>query len=188
LTEEFQAQRRFALIDARLDRRLRHLQLESARQTKSRFLVEYLQRLSDLQNLTSLIRRKNYLLGRETLPEVLLDTGTLAADFFERAFDLSWESMITLFKPTVYEQTVAQALAQVDHINFLPWVDFWCARYMLEFLRRTRQISFGVEPVVAYFLAREHELRVVRTIVAGKIFNYPSDRLDARRKDVYLNA
>lgn len=185
LTQEFQDTRRFALVDARLDRRLRLLQVDAARKVKNKFLIDYLQRLSDMQNITSTIRRKIHLLGRDTLPEVLLATGTLPPSFFERMFDLGWESIAAALHPTEYGTVIENALQQVEQRNFLPLLDGWCASYMIEFLRRAKRYSFGIEPVLAYYLARDHEIRVVRTIVTGKLFNYPLERLRTRLKELY---
>jgi vacuolar-type H+-ATPase subunit C/Vma6 len=132
-----------------------------------------------------MIRRKSLLLEREGLSDVLLDTGTLAPAFFERIYDTGWESFAAAVKPTEYGSMVTNALSYVDQSNFLSMVDFWCLRDMLEFLRRTKQICFGIEPVLAYYLARDHELRVVRAIWTGKRFHYPQERLKSRMKELY---
>ena len=100
ISEAFQSTRQFALIDHRLDRRLRAMQLEIARNAHSTFLVHYLQRLADIHNITTLIRRKTHELGRDELSDALLDTGTLAISFFEKVYDTGWESIATAFKPT----------------------------------------------------------------------------------------
>ncbi len=185
ITEEFQSTRRFALVDYHLDRRLRILQLEIARNAKSNFIVEYIQRLSDIQNITATIRRRIHLLGHESLLEALLDTGTIAPSFFEKIYDIGWESVITAFKPTEYDKAVTKALSQVEQRNFLPTLDFWCSSYMIEFLRRTKQICFGIEPVLAFYLARDHELKIVHAILNGKRFTYSQEKLKIRMKELY---
>lgn len=185
ITEEFQTAQNFAIVDYRLDRRLRVLQLEIAREAKSHFVVDYIQRLSDVQNITTTIRRKTHLLGRESLSETLLDTGMLTVSFFEGIYDSGWESVATAFKPTVYGKLVGKALEQAEQHDFFPLLDFWCSSYLLEFLRKTRQICFGIEPVLTFYLAREHELKIVRAILNGKRFNYPLERLKTRMKDLY---
>jgi len=185
ISDEFQSTRRFAIVDYRLDRRLRLLQLEIARQTKSEFMVEYIRRLSDIQNITSTIRRKAHLLGRESLLKALLDTGTIAPSFFEKIYDTGWESIVAAFKPTEYDKVIAKALAQAEQSVFLPTLDFWCSSYMIEFLRKTKEICFGIEPVLVFYLARDHELKILRTILNGRKFNYPQEKLKVRMKELY---
>jgi V/A-type H+/Na+-transporting ATPase subunit C len=185
LTETFQQQPRFALIDYRLNRRLRRWQLEIARQAANTFVAEYIQRLSDIQNITSTFRRKLHRLNRDSLQAELLETGTLAPSFFEGLYDLGWESVSAMFKPTAYSDIVDHALTQAEQSPFLPSLDFWCSRAMTAFLQRTRQITFGIEPLLAYYLHRDHELKMVRTILAGRTFHYSRDQLQIRLQEVY---
>jgi len=185
LTETTQHRGDFCRIDYRLDRRLRALQLEIAQNAKSPFLVEYLQRLSDVQNITTIIRRKIHELGRDGLTDALLNAGTLDHTFLEKAHDSGWESMVTAFKPTEYSQMVADALAQVEQQNFLAILDACGSQYLIEFLQRAKQQTFGIEPVVVFYLARDHELKVVRTLWMGKAFDYAQEKLKLRTKKLY---
>lgn len=185
ITEEFQATRRFSLVDNRLDRKLRVLQLEIARQAPSRFMIEYLQCLSDIQNISTAIRRKFFRLGRDALAELLFDTGTLDFSFFERVYDGGWESMVAAFKPTEYDKVVARVIAEVNQESFLPILDVSCANYMIEFLQKAKRICFGIEPVIAFCLAWDNALKAVRVILAGKRFNYPHKKLQQRVRELY---
>lgn len=185
VTEEFQSSRRLALIDYRLDRRLRLLQLEIARKARNDFMIEYLQRLSDVLNISTTIRRKVRGFGRESLVEALLDTGTLAVSFFERLYEGGWESLASAFKPTAYETMVSKALAQLETPSFLAAIDVWAAHEMMEFLRTTKQICFGIEPALAFYLARDHELKLVRALWIGKIFYMAQNDLQIRMRELY---
>lgn len=185
IAEEFQATKRFSLVDCRLDQKLRELQLDIARRSNSRFMVEYLRRLSDIQNISTTFRRKLHRSGRESLAEVLLDTGTLATVFFERVYDSGWESMGAAFKPTEYDKVIAKAIAEVNQETFLPTLDVSCTNYMIEFLQNTKRLSSGIEPVLAFYLARDHELKAVRAILVGKKFDYSQENLQLRMRELY---
>lgn len=185
ITEDFQTNQRLTLIDARLHWRLRTLQLDLARQAKSAFLVEYLQRLSDIENISTTLRRKFHQSGRETLSAMLLTTGTLDIGFFERIYDGGWESLATALKPTPYDDLAARAISDLRPEIFFPTIDVVCANFMLNFLRKTKQKSTGVEPILAFYLARDQELRVVQMILAGKRFGYARDNIQQRMRELY---
>jgi V/A-type H+-transporting ATPase subunit C len=185
ITSEFQDTRRFAIVDYRLDRRLRALQLDIVRKAKNQFVIEYIQRLCDLDNLTSTFRRKFHLLDHESLADTLVDAGTIAVSFFEKVYDTGWESIVNAFKSTEYGNAVTKAIAHVEQPYFLAWLDVCCTGYLLEFLRKTKQISFGIEPLLAFYLARDHELKLVRTIWVGKQFEYTPDKLKIRMRELY---
>ncbi len=185
ITEAFQTTQRFSLVDTQLDRKLRGLQLDIAQQAKSPFMIEYLQRLSDTQNISTTIRRKFYRLGRDSLAEMLFETGTLVPSFFERVYDGGWESMTGAFKPTDYDKLVSHVIAEVNQESFLPTLDLNCANYMIEFLQKAKHISFGIEPVIAFCLALDNGLKVVQTVLSGKLFNFPHEKMQQRMRELY---
>jgi len=47
-------------------------------------------------------------------------------------------------------------------------VEQQCDDYLLGYLRQTMQIASGPQPVIAFFLAKEHEIRTVRLILTAK--------------------
>ncbi len=182
LTETLQNSTQFARIDYRLDQRLRALQFEIARKAPNAFLVAYLQRLSDVQNISAIIRRKTHELGRDGLQDAMLEGGTLDFTFLGKVYDLGWESMTTAFKPTEHGQWVANALAQIERPNFLAILDTCGAQYLIEFLHTARQHTFGIEQILAFHIVRDHELKVVRTLWMGKIFDYAQEKLALRNR------
>ena len=47
-------------------------------------------------------------------------------------------------------------------------VEQLCDQYMQGFLKSTSQITAGLQPVIAYLLMAEHEIRTVRLILTAK--------------------
>lgn len=185
ISEEYQSSQRLRIIDVRLRRRLRKMQIDIAKRARNAFLTEYLQRLSDTQNIATLLRQKFHQAGRESLAEMLLDAGTLGPIFFERIYDGGWESLAAAFKPTPYAQLAAEAVANLAPDAFFPALDVSCANFMLHLLRATKQMSAGIEPLLAFYLARDHELRMVQTILAGKRFGYAQQSIQQRLRELY---
>ncbi len=185
LTEEFPAHRKYALVDSRLDQVLRTMQTEYARRAKSTFLIDYFQRLSDLQNISIIVRRKWHQSEREALGEYLFKSGTLAPSFLERVCEGGWESLTSALKPTVYGKIMTDVMADVNQSSFLPLFDAICANAMMTHLRTAKYLSVGIEPVLAFYLAREHELKLVRLILAGKTFNYSKEHLGSRLRELF---
>jgi vacuolar-type H+-ATPase subunit C/Vma6 len=114
-----------------------------------------------------------------------METGTLDFTFLERIHDSGWESMVTAFKPTEYGKMVGDALVQIEHPCFLAILDACGSQYLIDYLRRVKQQCFGIEPVLAFYLARDHELKVVRTLWMGKAFAYAGEKLPLRAKTLF---
>lgn len=183
--EHFGSNSQFAVVDALLDRSLRTVQLTIARRERNGFLTDYLQRLSDICNISLVVRRKHHRLGREGLNELLYESGTLAPSFFERVYDGGWESLAAAFKSTDYAKLLTQILPEVTRKSFLPMLDAACDGFLLESLRRAKYVAQGAAPLLAFYLAREHELKLVRMLLAGKIFNMPQEQLRWRVREIY---
>jgi V/A-type H+-transporting ATPase subunit C len=47
-------------------------------------------------------------------------------------------------------------------------VEQQCDDYVMGYLRQTMQIAAGPQPVIAFLLAKEHEIRTVRLILTAK--------------------
>jgi V/A-type H+-transporting ATPase subunit C len=56
----------------------------------------------------------------------------------------------------------------------------------LEYLRRAKLVAFGIEPLVAYVHAKENELRIIRTIMVGKLNNVEPNVIKESLPRVYL--
>jgi hypothetical protein len=80
---------------------------------------------------------------------------------------------------------VSDALAQVERPNFLAILDACGAEYLIDYLQRTKQQCFGIEPILAFYLARDHELKIARTLWMGKAFDYAQEKLKLRAKKLY---
>ena len=57
--------------------------------------------------------------------------------------------------------------------------------YLISFLKRAKYVVFGLEPVVAYLLARENEVKMIRMIMIGKLNGLATDLLRSRLRDIY---
>ena len=44
----------------------------------------------------------------------------------------------------------------------------------------------GPEPVIAYLLAKENEIKIIRIIMVGKINRLPTEEIRERLRDVYV--
>ncbi len=57
---------------------------------------------------------------------------------------------------------------------------------ILGHLRKANLIAFGIEPLIAYLLTKENEVRMIRTIMVGKLNNLQPDRIKESLPRVYL--
>lgn len=182
LTDAFQQHPRLGSIDECLDRRLRAWQFEIARKAGNAFVMTYLQHCSDVQNISAAIRLKTHEIERERLAALMLEGGAVDADVLQKLYDSGWETMPAAIRHTGHDRWVSDALNQIDRPGFLAILDVCAARHLSDVLRTARQHTFGIEQILAFYLARDHELKAARTLWAGQRFGCSREKLRVRNR------
>jgi len=65
-------------------------------------------------------------------------------------------------------------------------LELWCDNQLISYLRQARQITFGLEPVFAFFIGKQFELQAVRMVLAGLRGGLPARALRERLRDLYV--
>ncbi len=61
----------------------------------------------------------------------------------------------------------------------------WCDDLLMEKIRPQKYQPFGIEPLAAYVLARESEMKSVRIILSGKLNQLPAEIIKERIRETY---
>ena len=62
----------------------------------------------------------------------------------------------------------------------------WCDNKIIQTIKPQKYNPFSVEPLVAYVLARENEIKTVRIILSAKANNLPEDSIRERVREMYV--
>lgn len=129
------------------------------------FLTNLFRIQVDMTNLRTMLRVKFL---QADPREVFLEGGFIEMDRLRQGLDLPYETLGQLFFATPYHHILdAGAGYVVTHGSFLK-AEQQCDDYAVGYLRQTTQIGSGPQPVVAFLLAKEHEIRTVRLILTAK--------------------
>jgi V/A-type H+-transporting ATPase subunit C len=168
-----------AVVDTTLDRLLHRIQLQLA--SASQFLTGFLGLHADIENLRTFVRLKasggaeKELAGE--MAASFLDGGTLALASLLAALPQPWEAVLDfLAKAPPYgvgdegfhDLLEAGQAAATGRRSFIR-VERLGRERELRYLRQTRYATFGHEPLAAFFLLRENELRNLRLLYAAKL-------------------
>jgi len=106
---------------------------------------------------------------RETeIENVFIEHGYIAVDTLRHAFDQSLESIPAIFANTPYHYILEAAVSYFNQNNSFLKLEQLCESHLLSFLASTDQITAGPQPVIAYLLRKENEIRTLRMILTGK--------------------
>ncbi len=57
--------------------------------------------------------------------------------------------------------------------------------FLIQVLKPAKYLSFGPEPVIAYYLAKVNEINLIRLVILAKLNNLPADLIKERLNNVY---
>ncbi len=152
-------------IDYAIDRVQAEYNLRKARQLKSIFLLGFFGIQIDLTNIRTMLRLK---FTESEQRNVFLGGGYIELERLHRGLELGYEALGPLFFVTPYYEVVESGANYLASNKSFLRLEQRCDEHLLGFLKTTIQIVTGPQPIIAYFLMKEHEIRTVRLILTAK--------------------
>ncbi len=152
-------------IDYEIDRVQAQYRLEAAMKQGSVFLSSLFRLRTDLYNIRTMLRLK---MGDEVRRDLFFDNGFVETGKFIEGLDMGMESVASLFFATPYHAVVEKGADYLRREESFIGLERECEDYELAFLKSAMSISAGPQPVLAYCLMKEHEIRTVRLVLGGK--------------------
>ena len=169
------------MIDYGIDRVQAEYKLKKAKELSSVFLESLFRIQIDLTNIRTMLRLK---LADRNEKNLFLHAGFVGCDRFVHALDLGYEALAPLFYSTPYHDVVEGGVSYLTDENSFLVLEKLCEEYLVGFLRSALAVTSGVQPVIAYFLLKELEIRTVRMMLSGKHNGIEAKMLHDRFCDV----
>ncbi len=99
---------------------------------------------------------------------VFLKGGFIELERLERGAEIGYEALAPLFFVTPYYRLVEAGAAYLMSDKSFLKVEQQCEEHLTGFLKSTVQITAGPQPIIAYLLLKENEIRTVRLILTAK--------------------
>lgn len=152
-------------IDYAIDAEQSEFNLRTAAKIKSEFLLGLFRIQADLNNIRTMIRLT---MSQGEQRNVFLTGGYIERDRLIRGLDTGGDGLAALFSATPYFEVVqAGASYAASEKSFLK-IEQQCDEYLNGYLRTTMSITSGAQPIIAYLLAKENEIRTVRLVLTAK--------------------
>ncbi len=152
-------------IDFSLDKSHFEFRLKRATELKNSFILELFRMQIDLTNIRTMLRLK---FTESQVQDVFISGGYIDSDKLKHGLDIGHEALAQLFFATPYFDIVEAGAAYLNTNNSFLKLEQKCEDHLTGFLKTTSQITAGLQPVIAYLLRAEHEIRMVRLILTAK--------------------
>jgi V/A-type H+-transporting ATPase subunit C len=167
-------------IDFALDREFFSLLRDQADRHGTSFFIEFVRVWIDLTNIGTFFRIRLYRPDADLLRMAFHDGGAVSIDRFTGALNEPWEVIPHRFFATPYDALMEHGAASLQASGSFSRLEKLLDDYLMAFVRRTRVYPFGFEPLVAYLLAKENELKMLRMILTAKTQDIPTAALKER--------
>ena len=134
----------------------------------------------DVANIKAAVRCRVMQKPRDFLERAVAQAGTLDTRALVDAAAQSLDALYAYLDNTDYAGAV-EALK-----NSMAAFERWCDDQLIQMIRPQRYNYFGIEPLAAYILGRENEIRMVRLILSAKINGLSDDILRERLRITYV--
>ncbi|MFN4217718.1 MAG: V-type ATPase subunit [Candidatus Bipolaricaulia bacterium] len=141
---------------------------------------------ADLLNLKSLVRAKLMGKDRAFVSRVLVPGGSLEDARLLALMDAGVEAWADELRHTPYAQVLSRGLAALGEKRSLALFERLSDDFVMEFLRRAKLALYGAEPLSAYVLAKETELKNIRIIIVGKLNGVAKETIEEHLREPYV--
>jgi V/A-type H+-transporting ATPase subunit C len=152
-------------IDDATDQFQAEYNLKQARRLKNVFLTGLFKIQIDLTNIRIMLRLK---FTESEQRNVFLKGGFIELERFMHGIELGYEALGSLFFVTPYHRIVETGAGYLASDKSFLKVEQQCEEYLIGFLKATIQITAGPQPIIAYLLMKENEIRTIRLILTAK--------------------
>lgn len=157
-------------IDYGIDKVQYAWRIRKAEELGSVFCVSRSRIRVDLYNICTMLRLKA---AQREEKEFFFEGGFVDMDKFVHGLSTPYESISALFFATPYYELVEDGVRYLRSDQSFLRLEQQCEDYLMGFLKSTRDIAAGPQPVIAYLLTKEAEIRTLRMILTGKKNSLP---------------
>ncbi len=153
---------------------------------KIEFLTNYVESLIDLINIKTFLRIKRLAKPLDFLKKALIQGGSLNQKIFINNLGKSLEEIIDILDHTAYAEVTRKGIEAYIKTSTLTMFEKLSDDYIGSMMRKSKSISLGIEPLLAYLTAKENEIKIIRIIMVGKINNIANEVIRERLRELYV--
>lgn len=144
------------------------------------FAYDYYSKYAAIYNIKTALRIAEFGKKSAAVSEAIVDTPLQDVGAIKRAASMSVSEVLSYVEGTEFS-----ALSDA-YKNSYAVFECACAEMLAAELERAEYISFGTEPIIAYFIKKENEINTVRMILNCKAAKIPSRKIRERMCEAYV--
>jgi V/A-type H+/Na+-transporting ATPase subunit C len=174
------------VIDIVFDKYCYDEMLKFAEELNNKFVTEYLRLLIDTINIKSFVRLRKMRKSWDFYSKVFIDGGKIPQNLFVKSYDEPLESFSEDLLAYGFKDLFLIGTDELKETGKFTTLEKLCDNKLMEHIKTSKYISYGIEPLVGYLIAKENEIKSARIIMAGKLAGIPSELIRGRLRETYV--
>lgn len=174
------------VIDVLLDKYMFNSMLLKAKEMNIDYITRYVLESIDITNIKTMLRVKKQNKDGRFLESVLIPNGTINTRIYLEGLNDSLEGFIAKISRTAYSKVLSSILEEYAASGNISSLDALYDNYIMSNVRDAKRVNFGPEPIIAYIIAKETEIKIIRIIMVGKINGVSTEIIRERLRDLYV--
>lgn len=173
-------------IDILLDRACYAEMLQGAREAGNDFVIGYVQLLIDILNVQSFVRVKQIGKPVEFLAKVFLEGGRIDLTTLMELYGVGYQQIGERLDLYGFGEIVGRGAAAAAADGSFALMEKLCDNLKIRYVQGAKFVTAGVEPIAAFYVAKEMELKNLRMVLTGKLVGIPEETLKERLREAYV--
>jgi len=173
------------LSDVLLDNACFKEMREMALRSKSKFLLGYVKLYIDAANLRAVVRALRIGRGADFLRGVLSPGGNYDPARIISA-TVAGSQFSEFYVASLLEEAAAVGAATARREMSLTMIERLCDIALIRYMKKSKLIAFGDQPLIGYLAAKEAEIISIRTIMSGRKAGVSHDVIRERLRESYV--
>jgi len=172
-------------IDTACDRAYYEEVFSLLEQCPNEFIKSYFIFEIDTRNIVMCMRIKVRGMKRSEIRSRYIPLGTIDVEHLEDGLDLNPEGFSSRIVFSPLAGVLREAEKTADEEETVVGIERLCEDALTRYLRESRFVTFGLEPLFAYLRMKEIELANLRTVFMGKISGIPVQEIRKYMRSIY---
>lgn len=158
----------------------------------SQFLEDYLKYLIDMHNIKTFLRL--YILKEppEKLNQLITCQGLIEKEVFLKLYSQDLTAFLHRLEYVHKESRIInyayflrEAIQKLVKVNSFVALEKAINDFLISAIKPAKYLTFGPEPLLAYYFGKRNEINLIRMIILSKLNNVSQDLVKARLNSVY---
>ncbi|MGI6086017.1 MAG: V-type ATP synthase subunit C [Acetivibrionales bacterium] len=155
------------IIDFILDNACYAEMMDDAVNSQDPALIKLVNMLIDTANIRIFIRSKLLNKAEDFIRKAWIKSGSFNEEMFEEILSLGLDKLFDVLKDIGYEKLVTRLIKVVNNENGISEIEKILDDFITLYLKESKFVVMGIEPVIGYLFFKETEIKNARLIITG---------------------